>query len=109
MSKVRTAWLLMRVTDIRDISMTLSHLIGDIQDSNFLKKREGFNMPVITKPMRDIQPGDIVRLSYFVKEEELKAVQERKAFGFADTGMRYEVLRGDGWDLLHEDHDPHFK
>jgi len=105
--KIRTAWLLMLVEDIRDVSMTVSRLIGKVQDSNFLKTRKSFDMPVITEPLKDISEGDLVRLSYFTTEKELVDLIEGKAFVFADRGIKYEVLGVNGWDLLYEDHDEH--
>jgi len=104
--KIRTAWLLMLVEDVRDISTTVSRLIGKVQDSNFLKTRNSFDMPVFTEPMKNITEGDLVRLSYFTTEKELVDLIEGKAFYFGDRGIKYEVLGVDGWDLLYEDHDP---
>ena len=107
--KVRTAWILMRVKDVKDISLTLSKLIGTVENSNFLKTRSGFDIPVLTEPMRDVEPGDVVRLSYYLTEQELKDVIERRTFYFGDRGIKYEVLSEDGWNLLYEDDDPNFK
>jgi hypothetical protein len=92
----------MDIEDIIDQPNSLSIACGTIIDSNFLPKKE-FHMPVITKGFEEVNTGDRVKMVYFTTKKQLEDYWQKKTCGFIDTGLRYQRLTPDGWELLYED------
>lgn len=96
--------------DITNIKPYTSHsgsgmilLEGNIIKSSFLMEQQ-FRIPVLLIPMKEIEVGDRVRLTYFTTKDKIKQFPDG-SMGCADMGIKYEQWDFDlnSWNLLYED------
>jgi hypothetical protein len=102
--KLLAKWMIMKVNAVisHGNSEELINLQGWIAKSNFLHEHRIFEMPVLSKQLSDVNPGDYVRLTFFTRQQGIFS-EPGNTLGFMDEGLRYERLDGAGWDLLYED------
>jgi len=98
------------ILDIVNIRPYTSHsgtgmilLEGVIRGSNFLKNQK-FKIPVLLVPMKDVEAGDRVKLTFFTTKDKMRQFPDG-SFGCADMGTKYEQWDFDEecWNLLYED------
>ena len=102
--KIAGAWIVMDVKEIRDVSTTISHVIGPIVNSNFLPPADMFAMPVLATAFQEINTGDRVKIVCFTTVEELTSFKKGKICEFEDDGIIYYIHSDDGWRLFYEDY-----
>jgi len=105
-NKVVSAWIIMEIEEITDVTDHLSVIGGPVLKSNFVEPIDFFEMPVMAFGLAEVEEGDTFKAVYFTTRGELDEFLAGETGGFTDTGLRYLKKTGDGWDLIYQDSKP---
>lgn len=78
-------------------------LVADIEKSNFIEETEDFKFLVFKRPMRHLKRGNYIRITHYTTRDKMEETDDGNIL-FSETGVKYEVLVDESWELLFEDY-----